>query len=195
MIEAVCFDLDGTLIHYKDDYSAYVRRFAERLGLEVEGHLEAFRQVYPLELTREGPQNFSDVIARSLAALGLAQPSGLEEFCQEAVAAYAKGVELLPGALGTLEYFSRWPLALVTNGPADMQRAAVEKVGIAGFFETLVVSADPDVGVRKPNPRIFRIACERLGVEPPNVLMIGDNLEQDVRGAEAAGMQALWVRE
>ncbi|MDX2005782.1 MAG: HAD family hydrolase [Meiothermus sp.] len=191
MIEAVCFDLDGTLIHYRDDYSAYVQRFAERLGLE--GHLEAFRQVYPLELTREGPQNFSDVIARSLAVLGLARPRGLEGFCQEAVAAYAEGVELLPGALGTLEYFSRWPLALVTNGPADMQRAAVEKVGIAGYFKTIMVSADPDVGVRKPNSEIFRITCERLGVEPSRVLMIGDNLLQDVRGAEAAGMQALWI--
>lgn len=193
MIQAVCFDLDGTLIHFKHDYSAYVRRFAQRLGLHH--HLQQFAQQYPIELTKEQPQNFSDVIARTITALELPLPEHLLEFCQEAVVAYAEGVELLPNALATLEYFSHLPLALITNGPADMQRAAVAKVGIASYFKTVVVSADADVGVRKPNPKIFQIACERLGVEPKNVLMIGDNLEADVCGAEAFGMQALWVKQ
>ena len=54
-----------------------------------------------------------------------------------------------------------------------------------------------EVGVRKPDPRIFRRALDALGVEPENALFVGDRLYEDVLGAARAGMrtvQALWFR-
>jgi len=50
------------------------------------------------------------------------------------------------------------------------------------------------VGVRKPNPKIYRLACKRLGVEPQDCLYIGDGSSQELTGASAVGMQPLLIR-
>jgi FMN hydrolase / 5-amino-6-(5-phospho-D-ribitylamino)uracil phosphatase len=90
----------------------------------------------------------------------------------------------VPEALDRLA--SRFPLLAVTNGTADL-----EKTGVARWFEGNV--AAPAVGVAKPEPRIFALACERLGLPPGEVLHAGDHLVMDVQGALDAGMQAAWV--
>jgi putative hydrolase of the HAD superfamily len=50
-----------------------------------------------------------------------------------------------------------------------------------------------EVGVRKPDPRIFRIAAEKLGVAPNEIIHVGDNLKSDVWGAKNAGFTAVYL--
>jgi HAD superfamily hydrolase (TIGR01509 family) len=79
--------------------------------------------------------------------------------------------------------------------PGRVLRADAERYGLAGGIDVMVLSEE--VGVRKPDAEIFRIACRQLGVEPREAMYVGDNLETDVRGAAGAGMttvQALWFR-
>lgn len=139
----------------------------------------------------EGAVSLLSSVRDTLLNQGLKLPSSLEASVAQAVEAYASQVEVLPGALELLHYFSHLPKAIITNGPSDMQWAAIRKVGLEPHFKTVVVSGDPGVAVRKPNPRIFQIACERLGIRPEEALMIGDNLEADVQGAIAFGMQGI----
>jgi putative hydrolase of the HAD superfamily len=82
-----------------------------------------------------------------------------------------------------------YPLALVTNGAACLQREKLAASGLANFFPTVVVSAD--IGVGKPNAAIFRHALSQLGAE--QAVMVGDSLSRDIDGAIAAGLQAVWV--
>ncbi len=63
--------------------------------------------------------------------------------------------------------------------------------GLARHFDAIVISHE--VGLRKPRPEIFRAVVERLGVEPAEVLHVGDNLEADVGGASAVGMSTAWL--
>ena len=68
-------------------------------------------------------------------------------------------------------------------------------MGLADRLDIAVFSSE--VGVRKPDPRIFRRALAALGAEPENALFVGDRLYEDVRGAGELGMttvQALWFR-
>ena len=65
----------------------------------------------------------------------------------------------------------------------------LEQLGIARHFGAVVYSSE--VGVEKPDARIFRNACMRLGVSPENVLHVGDGRVEDAEGAVAAGLQAL----
>ena len=51
-----------------------------------------------------------------------------------------------------------------------------------------------DVGLSKPDPRIYEIACERLGVEPGDCLFVGDGANDELPGAERAGMAAIQLR-
>jgi 2-haloalkanoic acid dehalogenase type II len=82
---------------------------------------------------------------------------------------------------------SRFPLLALSNGNADVQR-----VGLSEFFVGSVNAKQ--VGVGKPDARIFQRACSALGLPSAQVLHVGDDLDLDVAGARAAGLQAVWVR-
>ena len=82
---------------------------------------------------------------------------------------------------------SRYKLLVVTNGNADIGR-----IGIGHYFDVSV--AAHELGVGKPDRRIFEHACRIAGVAAAKVLHVGDDLELDVRGARSAGMHAAWLR-
>lgn len=82
-------------------------------------------------------------------------------------------------------------LALLSNGAPDLQREKLEASGLGGYFETVVISGE--VGIGKPEPGIFLLALERLGVTPQSAVMVGDSLARDIQGAQRAGIKAIWL--
>jgi 2-haloalkanoic acid dehalogenase type II len=84
-------------------------------------------------------------------------------------------------ALGLVSNFSHTPTAL------DVLRDA----GLHDQLDPIVISEQ--VGIRKPHPEIFRAALERLGLQPGEVVHVGDDLLADVRGAGELGMRTVWV--
>ena len=92
-------------------------------------------------------------------------------------------------ALGDLRRDHR--LALLTNGAGDVQREKLSRTPFAPYFETIVISTE--VGVGKPDPRIFEITLSRLGVTKEDATMVGDSLIRDVGGARRAGLRAIWI--
>jgi putative hydrolase of the HAD superfamily len=189
-IKAICFDFDGTLAEFMGDFPSYINECFKRLSVEPSPE---FLQTFNQHLRSEG--HLTSVIAfeRTCNDFAIALPKNPEPIYQYNTDVYAAQVRLLPNAKAMLEYFANLPKAIITNGPADMQWAAIHKVGIADLFKTIIVSGDADVAVRKPNSKIFHLACKRLGVTPEETLMIGDNLEADVQGAIKAGLQGLHV--
>ncbi len=83
-------------------------------------------------------------------------------------------------------------LGLVTNGQHALQYKKLALTGLRSQFDEIVVSGD--VGVEKPDPEIFLIACEKLGVSPAAAVYVGDNRKNDIDGALGAGMRAVWLR-
>jgi putative hydrolase of the HAD superfamily len=67
-----------------------------------------------------------------------------------------------------------------------------DETPLAGTLDELVFSCD--VGISKPDPRIYEIACERLGVEPAECLFVGDGANDELPGAERVGMGAVQLR-
>jgi putative hydrolase of the HAD superfamily len=72
-------------------------------------------------------------------------------------------------------------------------RADIEALGIGRHLNASVFSSE--VGVRKPDPRIFREALSRLGTDPAETVFVGDRLYDDVNGAQAVGMRAVLTRQ
>ena len=98
----------------------------------------------------------------------------------------------MPGADEVVPQLARqYRLALLTNGPADIQRLKLEQTGLAGCFDAVMVSGD--VGVGKPAPEVFSHVASELEVLPAETVMVGDSWERDVIGAQGAGMTAVWV--
>ncbi|MBV9774861.1 MAG: HAD-IA family hydrolase [Gemmatimonadetes bacterium] len=81
-------------------------------------------------------------------------------------------------------------LGVISNADGRVD-ALLESVGLRSYFDFVIDSAV--VGVEKPDPRIFRMALDRMGVEPEEALYVGDIYEIDVVGARGAGMRAVLV--
>ena len=83
------------------------------------------------------------------------------------------------------------PLALITNGASDTQRDKINALGIGHLFNSVVISGE--VGVAKPDPRIFELALDRLAAKKEAAWHVGDSLASDVAGANAAGLTSVWL--
>ena len=136
-----------------------------------------------------------DAWRAALAASGRHRPSVetlAEALSDRYIEAQRSGHPVLPGAVELVSRLAaEVPLALVTNGPPDIQRLKIEQSGMARFFSAVVISGE--IGIGKPDPAVFLHALELISVAPEHAVMVGDNWERDVLGALSAGMRAVWV--
>ncbi|MBO7083520.1 MAG: YjjG family noncanonical pyrimidine nucleotidase [Bacteroidales bacterium] len=99
-------------------------------------------------------------------------------------------VKLVPGTMELLDYLKpKYHLHLITNGFQEVQHTKLSGSGMEPYFETLTVSEE--VGVKKPNPEIFQYALKKAHATPEESLMIGDEMDVDIDGARAAGMDQI----
>jgi phosphoserine phosphatase len=83
-------------------------------------------------------------------------------------------------------------LGLVTNGTSDLQRRKLALAGLADRFDVVVAACD--VGVGKPDPAMFEAALDKLDVTPSEAVMVGNDLDRDIAGADAAGIRSLLIQ-
>ena len=82
-------------------------------------------------------------------------------------------------------------MALITNGAGEAQRAKIERWDLAAHFE--FVAIEGELGVGKPDTRVYLHVLEQLGAGPCDAWMIGDNLEWDVAAPQRLGIAGIWV--
>lgn len=105
----------------------------------------------------------------------------------------ANRMKLFDDAVDTLETLreSGYRLALLTNGPAEMQRWKLGKFPIAEHFDVVVIEGE--FGYGKPDARVFQHALEVTGAKADEAWHVGDNLYADIGGAQRAGIHATWI--
>jgi putative hydrolase of the HAD superfamily len=81
-------------------------------------------------------------------------------------------------------------LGVLSNFPPHLEET-LKLHGIHGYFDFYVVSSL--VGMEKPDPAIFELAIERAGVPKEEILYVGDNVDDDIRGARAVGLPAILI--
>ena len=103
------------------------------------------------------------------------------------------GLQPFTDAIATVAWLkdSGCRLALLTNGSAGMQRAKIDRFGLAALFDQILIEGE--VGFGKPEPRVYALALESLGVAPVDTWMVGDNLEWDVAQPQRQGIFGIWV--
>jgi putative hydrolase of the HAD superfamily len=133
------------------------------------------------------------IVGAALVRAGI----GGEDLRESIVTAYTARTEadraLLPGATEALREIRELgiAMALVTNGSAEAQLAKIERFGLAGFFEAVVIEGV--FGAGKPDESVYRHALACLGVAPKDAAMVGDNLEWDVAAPQRLGLRGIWV--
>ncbi len=193
-MHAACFGLDGTLGRYAADFGDYAAWLRNELALH-QCDMNAFAMALSEETRRDGPLSLALALGRVLDRLQQRRPADLDGVARTAVSVYAADYRPLPGAEAALAALDARGvrLALVTDGPDDLQRAALAATGLARYFRAVIVSGDPDVAARMPAPRQYDLACAGLESAPASTFMVGCDPDVDVGGAVAFGMRAVLV--
>jgi putative hydrolase of the HAD superfamily len=192
-LDAVLFDVDGTLCEYRRGTAELLAAAFDRAGVEPFFTATEYEARFG-EFVDES-DGMCDLRRRCFAAI--ASDCGREpELGRKVARAYAAerdhaNVAFLDGAREALETLDGgYRLAAVTNGAPEMQSAKLDALGV-DCFET-VVYAGYDVAA-KPEPEPFETALDSLGVPADRALYVGNSLSDDVTGAHAAGLDAAWV--
>jgi putative hydrolase of the HAD superfamily len=181
----VIFDLWNTIAVWPEDLWAETRpQVAEHLGLTVE-EFESRWYGELAHMREQGPM--SDVL--DLFDLS---PEAVERVTALRREVTRKGLVPVPGAVETIATLRERGLktGLITVCSEDVV-SLWEETDFHGLFDAEVFSAA--VGLRKPDPRIYRIALEQLGVDAEDAMFVGDGANDELGGAERVGMTAVGV--
>ncbi|HEX7734238.1 MAG TPA: HAD-IA family hydrolase [Ktedonobacteraceae bacterium] len=187
----------GDLLRRARGGEIFAARDAREVGREVH---KAIGQQLRTEkhLRPEYEPDFARATRQALQLLGLAEADlelGARVFEMLRVRIPVSRV-LFPDTLSTLETLRQrgYLLGVVTNRDYGGQpfREDLQSMGLLEYFEYHHMAISADLGVRKPNPDIFRYALERLSARPEETAMVGDNLLADVGGARALNMLGIW---
>ena len=85
-------------------------------------------------------------------------------------------------------------LGIITDGLPVKQWEKLVRLGLDDFFNAVIVSGDEEVGLNKPDPRVFELALDRIGVSADEAVMVGDKIHTDIDGANRVGMTSIWLR-
>lgn len=183
----LCVDLDNTLVDRSAAFRAFAADYVAELGRDpgdagwlVETDGDGFT---PREVVVEAVRERFDLADTSTADLLRTLRGGLVERMSLDAS--------VPEALGRARR-ADWRIAVVTNGTTAQQNRKIAVLGLGSLVDAVVVSEA--AGVRKPDPRIFRIAADAAGSPLTGAWMIGDSTAADIGGARAAGIDSVWLQ-
>jgi putative hydrolase of the HAD superfamily len=192
MIRAIFFDVDDTLCNRSAVKGIALGRAWDRLvaARGGGGDFARFCDAYEVRSRSYLPRLRSFELV--LDDLGLADEglaAELEAAYSDTIRADLRLFDDTHDVLAALR--RRFTLGVISNAPAASQREKLDFLGLAPYFSSVTISGE--VGVQKPDGRIFRLAMESLGSTPSTSAYIGDSPELDVAGSKLAGMYAVWA--
>lgn len=206
-MRVVFFDAAGTLFHVKGTVGQVYLEYAQRYGVKTSP--EALQQAFRRALSDAPPLAFSvanaadiktcerlwwfDVVHNVFYRVGMFE--GFDQYFEEVFTYFAgsEAWQLYPDTLATLQALEERgkELGIVSNFDSRLFEILIG-LGIDRFFESVTLSSF--AGSAKPSPQIFIRALAKHGADPQEALHIGDSLQEDVHGARAAGIKAMFLQ-
>ncbi len=204
-LKGIIFDYGGTIDSRGTHWSEVIWDGYRHAGVAV--GKEDFRNSYVYaerELARTRhilpEHNFYDLLLikmqielGDLAANGLLPQSAVSLYAEPiARYCYEQARSSVEEARPVLEaLYRRYPMVLVSNFYGNVE-TVLSDFDVRRYFKQIIESAV--VGVRKPDPRIFMLGVEALGLQPDEVLVVGDSYKKDIIPAQSIGCHVLWLK-
>jgi len=201
MLEAILFDFDDTLIHYKTSEEYGLTKALEECGVEVKSeylllYSEVNRKLW--RLAEKGVLSTAELRLRRFETLiretGIEVGISAKKLDERYLHHFAEVGKVEDGAFGMLRWLgglSGLRKAIITNGFSDTQRRRIERTRIGDYFDQLYISGE--MGAKKPEPEMFQMVLENLEIsDPERVLIVGDNLVSDMMGGKKSGLLTCW---
>lgn len=204
-LAAVLFDLDDTLHNDTHAYQSAACEVAEWIaaghGVDAHALFEAYiahTSRYWSALSAEHlnmpiAESRYELWASALADAGITDQATIRAAAERYGVCRRKYYSPFPGTLDVLATLRErgMKLGMITNGFAETHYEKLELLGLQSAFDA-VLCAD-EVGMVKPDPKIFLHACELLGTPPARAAMVGDRYFRDVIGARDAGLFTVYI--
>lgn len=199
----IFFDLDHTLWDFAANSEQALRQIFIETGLAEKGvpSFEKFHQKYVPINDRYWARYHHGAVTKeklrhgrfydALKEFKINDAELAEQMAESYVTISPKMTALFPDAIDVLKYLQgKYKLHLITNGFAEVQWVKIENSGLKPFFEHIIISEE--VGTQKPDKAIFEIAMDRAATHADECIMIGDNYNTDIVGAQNAGMDQVF---
>ncbi len=194
----IFFDLDETLLMHdaacEEAVAEFHRRFRAETDLDAAAFLERWEALteHWYDAYLDGKVSYQGQRRKRIQSLF----PGLDDADADArFALYLTGYEshwrLFPDAMPVLEELAEHGVGVITNGDATQQQAKLDRTGVTHRVKVVAISGA--LNLRKPDARIFHEACRLGGADPATSWHVGDRLNDDARGATAAGLTGVWL--
>ena len=202
MIKHIIFDLDDTLCDYRkatENAKAPINEVLDAHGIDIHAFWEGFnrvkrplfRQFADKAITRDEYRirRFADVLEGSHARFRELSSKLNHIYMQET----NHNIELFSDTVPLMKALRAKNIeaVILTNGPSDGQRAKFKTLGLSRYIQRIYIGGE--IGFSKPNRKAFEYVLRDLGVPASDVLMVGDTIENDINGAEQAGIRAVLI--
>lgn len=205
MIKAVFFDLDDTLCNSDAAWDIAIKETFQLLrkhepDVSEAAITKAWRTVHQklFQQLDAGTGSMAELrderFHRLFQELGLPIGKIVEELNDFLSSRYLASLSLYKD-VSVIEALHAYHVGIVTNGACDdhtdSQFSKVRHLGLNKRIKSLTIS--DEVGVRKPHIKVFQAACERAGVLPKDAMFVGNSIQNDIVGANRAGMQSVFI--
>lgn len=199
-MRAVFFDFGGTLCHSRADILPFFQEAARRAGVTLpwKEYLEAneacWNELWPSapSLVGQVPSFADRVHEQALHRVGFKGPTEtLVQLIREEAISSRWHVPFPESEATVGRLRARGYSVHIISGNVDYLPLVLVGLGWSHLFDT--VTYTQEVGVQKPDPRVFEFALCRAGREPSDSTYVGDSWDADYRGALGAGMDAIWL--
>ena len=188
-MQAIHFDLDGTLVEFSGDFGALFEHALAAHGVAAtDEHTEYYHEAFFEHFGDCHPEPYRAGMADLREAFDL-DPTGAE-LADSYVEREVELTDVRDGVRETLSALDA-PLGVLTNGAGRAQRAKLDACGLADYFDAVVVSGA--VGAAKPDAEIYAAAAEALPAE--DHVFVADDLERDVLPAQEAGFTGVYLAD
>ncbi len=199
VVTDVFFDLDHTLWDFEKNSALTFKKILQEHKVKV--GLSQFLEVYvPVNLSywklyREEKIKKEDLRYQRLKTTFdtlqfIIEDDTIHSLSTDYIQHLSSFNHLLPNTIEILDYLRpKYKLHIITNGFQEIQEKKMKSAGIMDYFDQIVNSEM--AGVKKPNPLIFKLALKKANVLPEKAIMVGDNIEADILGAQAVGFHTL----
>lgn len=194
MIKAAIFDLDGTLLNRDESVKMFIDRQYDRLSKLI-GHIPKEKYVTRfIELDNRG-YVWKDKVYQQLVNEFDFVNLTWEELLQDYISEFKNNCIPFPNLIRMLEELkcNNLLLGMITNGYGQFQMDNITALGIDKYFDVILVSEWE--GIKKPDPRIFNKALEKLNVSANESIFMGNHPKNDVIGAKKVGMKGIWKKD
>lgn len=202
-IKGVIFDYGGTIDTNGIHWGEVIREEYRRAGVMIEKTLFREAYVYAERALAKAPiinadDTFRTLLHKKMALQaeylnGKSYPIDNEKAGEIADGCYRRVLDTLATSRTIVEELSdRYPTVLVTNFYGNMP-VVLKEFGLDSCFGHIIESAV--VGLRKPDPALFAKGVEALGLEPFEVVVIGDSYRKDIHPARTLGCKAVWLKK